>query len=47
MEGMDHLLNLNELNLKSNLVLQMEGVARLVKLEKLFLANNRIEVKQF
>lgn len=46
MEGLDHLLNLNELNLKSNLLLAAEGLQRLVKLEKLFLANNRIEIKQ-
>jgi Leucine-rich repeat (LRR) protein len=38
---------LNELNLKSNLIILIEGVHKLTKLEKLFLANNRLEIKGF
>lgn len=46
-ENLENLMNLNELNLKSNIILQLEGLVRLSKLEKCFLANNRIEIKQF
>lgn len=45
MENMESLLGLNELNLKSNLIVTIEGLAKLYKLEKIFLANNRIEIK--
>ena len=46
-ENLENLPALNELNLKSNLILQLEGLVRLARLEKCFLANNRIEIKQF
>lgn len=47
MENMDTLSSLNELNLKSNLIILVEGIGKLNKLEKCFLANNRIEIKHF
>ena len=47
MENLDSLSNLNELNLKSNLIILIEGIQRLTKLEKCNMANNRIEIKHF
>lgn len=41
------LSNLNEVNLKNNLILAVENLAKLGKLEKLYLGNNRLDIKNF
>ena len=47
-ENLDYLINLNELNLKNNAIITVENLYKLAgKLEKLYLSNNKIDIKNF